>query len=214
MIENACNTENGTLHIIDMHLAPTDRTIAEFLQDNDRFSLFTDALRTVDILRFLDNPNVSRTVFAIPNDSFAAAFPEDLRTCVSNYLRLPFNNLMLFHIAGEAHYTSSLSLMTFLYTLLQQFMQVEVSEDGSTILLGECKIPIIESNIRSLSNGVIHVVEKPIFPDNFSFGMCAPFVPIPSPAECPEPPSPSPTLTTPQLSPISSMDLTPTPTGP
>lgn len=210
MIESACNTENGTLHIIDLHLAPTDRTIANFLQGMERFSMFTDALTAVGIIRFLDNPNVSRTVFAIPNEAFAEAFPEDLMTCVSNYLRFPFNNLLLFHISDEAHYTSSLSLQTFFYTLLQQFMKVEVSENGSVVLLGDCKVPIIQSNLLSASNGVIHVVEKPIFPDNFSFGMCQRFVPSPSPAECPETPSPSPTVTPPRVSPLPSMDLFPT----
>lgn len=208
MTENACNTENGTLHIIDLVLVPGESTIADYLETTSRFSMFADALNTVGLLSFLDNPNVSRTVFAVPNDAFAEAFPEDLRTCVSNYLRLPFNNLLLFHITGEAHYTSSLSLQTFLFTLLQQFMEVEVGSDD-VISLGRCKIPIIEPNIRSLSNGVIHAVERPIFPDNFSFGMCDRFVPSPSPAECPDPPSPTPTIN-PEVSPIPSMESGPT----
>lgn len=211
MIENACNTENGTLHIIDRVLVPVDSTIADFLESTSRFSLFTEALETVGLLSFLDNPNVSRTVFAIPDDAFTEAFPDDLRTCISNYLRLPFNNLLLFHISDEAHYTTSLSLKTFLFTLLNQFMEVEVGDDD-VVSLGVCKVPIVEPNIRSLSNGVVHAVERPIFPDNFSFGMCERFVPSPSPAECPEPPPPpTPTITDPIVSPIPSTNPGPTP---
>ena len=209
MIEDACKTENATLHIIDRVLVPVESTIAGFLRGTSRFSMFTEALNTVGLLRFLDNPNVSRTVFAIPDDAFMEAFPEDLRTCISNYLRLPFNNLLLFHISDEAHYTSSLSLKTFLFTLLHQFMEVEVRDDD-VITLGECRVPIIEPNIRSLSNGVVHAIERPIFPESFSFGMCDTFVPSPSPAECPEPPSPSPTMVDPRVSPIPSMGPDPT----
>ena len=192
VIENACNTVNGTLHIIDWVLSPAQFTIAFYLRNNESFSMFTAGLETVGLLEFLDNPNVSRTVFAIPNDAFVEALPSALMMCMSFYMRLPFNNLLLFHIGSGAHYSSSLSRNNFFYTLLQKFIEVEVDSDG-TIYLGRCRVPIIDRDVVSASNGVIHVVERVLFPEDFSFGMCDAFIPSPSPVECPSP-SPSPTM--------------------
>ena len=221
VIEDACNTVNGSLQIINKILSPAPimSTIANYLQTNpERFSNFTAALDTVGLLTFLNNPNVSRTVFAVPNNAFASAFPPDLMACISAYMRRPFNDLLLYHIGMEAHYSSSLSLMNFFYTLLGQYLKVEVDAVTGRIALGRCGILINESDIVQASNGVIHVVEKVLFPDNFSFGMCEIFVPEISPTVCEVPtPPPSPTpRPTPIVSPVhpsSSSDLThPTPT--
>ena len=197
MIEDACKTVNGSLQIIDQVLMPAEVTIAEILRLlPDQFSMFTAALKSVNLLEFLDNPDVSRTLFAVPNDAFANAFPPDLLTCLMTYMRRPLNDLLLFHIADEAHYNTSLGLKDFLYTLLQKFIRVELDSSSNTILLGMCQVPIIEQNLRG-GNGVIHTVDKVLFPQDFNFGMCTQFVPSPSPAVCdlPSPsPSPSPTI--------------------
>lgn len=192
--EDVCNTVNATLHIIDNPLFPSSSTITDYLNDQDDYSMFTDALSRAGILQFLDNPNVSRTVFAIPDVAFTAAFPMGLLECMLNYMRRPMNDLLLFHIGQGAHYDTSLSQMNFFYTLLPQYMEVDVDPDTGDILLGRCEVPIVRPNIIMARNGVIHSVERVIFPNAFSFGMCQEFVPFPSPTECPEEPSPSPTL--------------------
>ena len=195
MNADSCKTENATLHIINRVLAPTDSTIADYLtQDSneDLFSMFTGALETVGILQFLDNPDVSRTVFAITNEAFAAAFPPALMNCVANYMRNPLNRMLLYHIGIGAHYSSSLSRNNFFYTLLEEFLAVRVNKSSGDIFLGRCRVPIIEPDVIMASNGVIHIIDGILFPESFNFGMCQGFVPEPSPVECPEPPSPSP----------------------
>jgi uncharacterized surface protein with fasciclin (FAS1) repeats len=197
VIADACHTVNATLHIIDRVLLPAEGTIAEFLQNNPlRFSMFKDALETVGILPFLNNPNVSRTVFAVQNDAFNEALPPGLLACIGNYMRPPFNNLLQFHIGQGAYYSSVLALENFFYTNLGKFIRVQMDEETGEILLGPCKVAIIEADIVSASNGVVHVIEKFLFPENFDFMMCSTLVPDPSPAECPpeEFPSPSPTM--------------------
>ena len=211
---DACNTVNATLHIINRVLVPAEVTIAEFLEANPlRFSRFSTALEAVGILPFLNNPNVSRTVFAVENDAFGEAFPMGLMNCLGNYMRRPFHDIMLFHVGQGAYHSSALAISDFFYTLLDRFLRVKVDPDTGDILLGTCETPIIEADIVSASNGVVHVIDRVLFPDNFNFQMCTQFVPDPSPAECPpEPvmPSPSPTLT---LSSSSSFDsaIFPTP---
>ena len=158
--------------------------------------MFKDALETVGILPFLNNPNVSRTVFAVQNDAFNEALPPGLLACIGNYMRPPFNNLLQFHIGQGAYYSSVLALENFFYTNLGKFIRVQMDEETGEILLGPCKVAIIEADIVSASNGVVHVIEKFLFPENFDFMMCSTLVPDPSPAECPpeEFPSPSPTM--------------------
>ena len=194
VLADACKTENATLHIINKPLAPSESTIADYLESQDRFESFTDALRRAGILQFLGNPNVSRTVFAVPDTVFDAVFPEGLLECLLNYMRRPINDILLYHIGQGAHYDTSLSRTDFFYTLLGQYVQVEVDSENGDILLGRCGVPIIQSNLIMASNGVIHNINGVLFPNSFSFGMCQSFVPFPSPTECPEEPSPSPTV--------------------
>lgn len=196
MNEAACNTVNATLHIIDQVLRPIDSTIAEYLDDNEsRFSMFTAALDTVGLLEFLNNPHVSRTVFAVEDDVFASTFPPDLMTCIVNYMRRPLNDILLYHIGEGAFYSSTLANINFFYTILGQFIEVEGDPETGEILLGECRMPIIDADIVSASNGVIHVISTVLFPNQFDFGMCTQFVPTPSPVECPVELLPSPTPT-------------------
>lgn len=185
MIEDACKTENGSLQIINMVLMPSNITIAEILRLDPDFSMFVDALDSVNLLQFLENPSVSRTVFAVPDSAFNGVFPSDLRTCLSMYMRRPYNDIWLYHIAPEAHYNSSLALHNFFYTLLLQFIRVDVADNG-TIFLGPDRVRIIPPSIPA-RNGVIHVVENVLIPPDFNYGMCEQFVPTT------QPPTPTPT---------------------
>lgn len=186
VVEDACKTENGSLQIINMVLMPSNITIAEILRVDPDFSMFVEALDSVNLLQFLENPSVSRTVFAVNNSAFNEVFPSDLRTCLSMYMRRPYNDIWLYHIAAEAHYNSSLALQNFFYTLLLQFIRVDVADNG-TIYLGPDNVPIL-SHIPA-RNGVIHVVDGVLIPPNFSYGMCEQFVPTTQP--------PTPTATAP-----------------
>ena len=191
MNEEACNTVNATLHVINQVLTPIDSTIAEYLDDS-RFSMFTALLGTAMILDFLDNPQVSRTVFVVEDEVIASTFPSELMSCIVNYMRRPLNDILLYHIGQGAYYSPSLEISSFFYTVLGEFLKVDTDEETGQILLGECEVPIIEPDIISASNGVIHVIDRVLFPDQFDFGMCSEFVPVPSPAECPVEPAPSP----------------------
>ena len=181
-----------TLHVIDRVLMPTTRTIADFLESDPRFSLFTEALTFARVLDFLDKEDVSRTVFVPTNDAFTNRIPPDLFNCLLNYMRLPLNDVVLYHIARGTEYTPSLCLRGYTYTL--QLSAINLRKNGSVItFLTDPPSNIIEPNIPA-SNGVIHVVDNLLIPPNLDFGGCSEFVPTTTPAPT-DPPTTAPPTT-------------------
>ena len=98
----------------------------------------------------------------------------ELIECLYRFDREPLNDLILFHIAKDINYLSSLSQRMWLYTRLLTHMQVSLGENGE-VLLGEPEVPIATPNIPA-SNGVIHIVDDLIFPRQFDYGDCMSFV--------------------------------------
>ena len=177
--KDACVTKNGILHIINRVLMPSNQTIAQVLRNSPPFSNFTRALDYVGLLEFLDSPNTARTLFVVDNEAFEREIPPELFNCLSVYMRRPLNDLLLFHIVKGTEYNTSIALQRWLYTLQLQFIQVHSFRDGS-ISLGSDVVPIIATNIPA-RNGVIHVVDRILFPPTFDFGMCQRFVPTEPP---------------------------------
>lgn len=208
---DACITEGVTLHVIDRVLIPPGgmagmQTIADFLQSSSNFTIFTEALRFANVLSFLGNEDVSRTVF-VPNDeTFSAQIPDDLLRCLM-YMRLPLSDLVLYHITRGTEYTTSLSLREFRHTLLLgQATRLTTSSEGViTFNNNDPPSSIVVPNIAA-SNGVIHVIDNVLIPPNLDFGMCLEFVPT-TPPTAPPPPTTEPVTTVA----ATTMDLT-TPT--
>jgi len=212
--KNACNTVNGTLHIIDRVLMPSNQTIAQILLADPRFTTMALLLDTLSLLTFLNNPNISRTLFVPTDDIFTQQFPPELINCLQVYMRRPLNDILLFHIATGAEYNTSLALRPWQYTLLLRYLRVHSFANGS-IFLGTNLTEIVEPNIPA-QNGVIHVINGVLRPPNFDFGMCQRFVPTPPPPTTPPSPSPSqPPPTSPSAPPPTSPSIPqPLPTSP
>ena len=193
--EDACVTTNGTLHIIDRVLMPGNRTIADILATSARYTRFRDALEAAGTLDFLMMPDISRTVFVPPNDIFDAAIPEALFTCLTAYMRLPLQDLVLSHIAGKTDYNTTLVLQGYIYTL--QLSPIIISRDSAgVIFLGRDRsIQITMPNIPAL-NGVIHEISGVLMPSGFDFGKCQEFAPTTPPPTTPPPPTTLPPTTT------------------
>ena len=173
---DACITETATLHVVDRVLVPGMETIADILSAESNFSLFTEALRFTNVNNFLDNEDVSRTVFVPTNEAFSSQIPDELFQCLM-YMRAPLSNLILYHLTKGAEYTSSLSLREYTHTLLPATaIRVLTSPEGVVTLDNNPPSTIIEANI-SASNGVVHVIDTVLVPPNMNFGMCDDFVP-------------------------------------
>lgn len=194
MNQDACVTVNGTLHIIDRVLMPGNETIAQILSNTDRYSRFRDALEAAGTLEFLMAMDISRTVFVPPNDVFDAAIPEALFTCLTAYMRVPLQDLVLHHIAGKTDYNTTLALQGFVYTLQLSPIIVSTDSAGVISLNRDMSVQVTMPNIPAL-NGVIHEINGVLMPTGFNFGKCQEFAPTTPPPTLP--PTTMPPLTTP-----------------
>ena len=190
--EDACVTINGTLHIIDRVLMPSNMTIGEILSITPRYSSFRNALETAGTLSFLMNMDISRTVFVPPNDVFEEAIPEALLNCLTAYMRLPLQNLVLYHISERAVYNTTLALQGFIYTLHQSPILIDSDNAGVISLNRDMSTQITMPNIPAL-NGVLHEINMVLMPTGFNFGKCQEFAPTTPPPTTPPPTTPAPT---------------------
>ena len=189
--QDACHTVNGTLHIIDCVLMPGNETIADILSRTPRYSRFRDALEAAGTLQFLMRDDTSRTLFVPSNAVFDEAIPDELLICLTAYMRLPLQNLVLSHISEKADYNVTLALQGYIYTLLQR--PIIISTDDRGIFLNrDPSVRIVEPNIPAL-NGVIHEVNAVLMPQGFTFGKCQEFAPTTPPPTTPPPTTAPPT---------------------
>ena len=194
MNQDACVTVNGTLHIVDRVLMLGNETIAQILSNTGRYSRFRDALEAAGTLEFLMAMDISRTVFVPPNDVFDAAIPEALFTCLTAYMRVPLQDLVLHHIAGKTDYNTTLALQGFVYTLQLSPIIVSTDSAGVISLNRDMSVQVTMPNIPAL-NGVIHEINGVLMPTGFNFGKCQEFAPTTPPPTLP--PTTMPPLTTP-----------------
>lgn len=136
-------------------------------------SMFNMALDLLNINTFLRATTTPHTVFAPSNNAFID-FPMTLIECLNNFDREPLNNLILYHIAEQVHYLSSLSQEKWLYTRLLRHMAIDVDNSGR-VVLGDDRVTITRPNIPA-SDGVVHIIDDIIFPDMFDYGDCMSFI--------------------------------------
>ena len=168
-------------------------TIADILSSTDRYTRFRDALEAAGTLDFLMAMDISRTVFVPPNDIFDAAIPEALFTCLTAYMRIPLQNLVLYHIAGKADYNTTLALQGFIYTLQLSPIIISTDSTGIIYLNRDMSVQISMPNIPAL-NGVIHEISGVLMPTGFDFGKCQEFAPTTPPPTSPPTTMPPTTL--------------------
>ena len=162
---------------------PGTETIAEILSNNPQYSGFRDALEAAGTLRFLMRTNISRTVFVPNNDVFNAAIPEELFNCLTAYMRVPLQNIVLGHISEKADYNTTIALQGYIYSLLVRPIIVSTDEMG-IFLNRDPSVRIVEPNIPA-SNGVIHEINAVLMPADFTFGKCQEFAPTAPPTTMP-----------------------------
>jgi uncharacterized surface protein with fasciclin (FAS1) repeats len=174
---------NGIIHVIDNVLIPEKRTLAQLIEANPDYSIFTEALKATglyDTLNILpkDNPVAAQkfqTVLAQSNAVFQAAGFNDyaaLKTRYSPGASDPKSTadslhlLMAYHILPGARYTPDIS-SSFSLTTLAPSDLIDVKFDQSTknILLNDVTFndiyepgALIVRNASDISaaNGVLH----------------------------------------------------------
>jgi uncharacterized surface protein with fasciclin (FAS1) repeats len=185
IIQSNVYTGNGYVHVIDHVLLPARLTIAKMIEQNSKYSIFTQALKATalyDTLNIDNNPDTTRrwlTVLAESDSVLKVAGINSYSDLVKKYSNTgnPKNNndsLFLYtayHILPGIKYVADIASASSHPTLAP--LQVVTQElDGTNVLLNqatfnglfEAGIPIDRSNSDNIAtNGAWHALKGDIF---------------------------------------------------
>jgi uncharacterized surface protein with fasciclin (FAS1) repeats len=175
---------NGLIHSIDQVLKPAERSVAQTIEANPQYTIFTAALKATGLYDSLnvmptDNPDVNKkflTVIAETDETFAQAGIPDFKTLSTRLSRSgnPMSKtdslhiFMQYHILYDAKYLADIIVADAHRTLAP--LEVLTSKlSGQTVLMNDdvfngTREPGFEL-IRNLSdvtanNGVVHQASK------------------------------------------------------
>jgi len=163
---------NGVIHVIDAVLLPPqeemadeimgemDQTIVDIALSDENFSTLVTALQAAGLVEALQGDGPF-TVFAPTNEAFAALPEGALDALVADPEAL--TDVLLYHVAeGEAMAADVLELDgQKVETLLGQYLDITI--DGDAVLVNNAQV--IVPDVKA-SNGVIHVVDTVLLPEN------------------------------------------------
>ncbi|QDH78961.1 fasciclin domain-containing protein [Echinicola soli] len=181
---------NGILHEIDNVLSPPTKTMAQWLEENQQYSIFSQALKETGWYDILNQEEEGQwyTVLAESDETLAEAGYESYQALEDRYSNTgdptnPSDSLNLFvsyHILPDIKYIADLVTATAHETEAPQEV-VTIKLNGTEVLVNddvffgvhEPGSPIIrEASDFSVTNGVVHSVE-----DHFGIKLRAP-VPV------------------------------------
>lgn len=122
IVQSNIKCANGVLHVIDHVLTPASKTLAQLIEGNANYSIFTAALKATgfyDTLNILPAANVTRpylTAIAVPNSAYAAENITTAAQLIAKYSKTgnpknPTDSLFLYcayHILPENAYLADL----------------------------------------------------------------------------------------------------------
>nr|XP_054751264.1 stabilin-2-like isoform X1 [Lytechinus pictus] len=164
---------NGVIHIIDRVLLPLDDvstraqgSMLDVLSSYTNLGIFTGMIKSSPSLRLaLDSPEVSYTVFAIPDDALLQFTPDKASLLLLSGKWQSFVRYFIYeHLAPEKLSTNDLIKAGVFRNYRQESFEIRVSENGCISVPG---IGNITSPDIAATNGVIHIVHS-IF-DSSSF---------------------------------------------
>jgi uncharacterized surface protein with fasciclin (FAS1) repeats len=169
---------NGNIHVLDNVLRAATKTVAQTVEANPDFSIFTQALKETgyfDSLNIVNNPDTTRrylTVIAETNQALADSGITSYAALKARYSQTgnpknandSLHMYIAYHIFTEARYLADI-VSTVSVPTLQPLEVVTPSLDGENVLLNdiifngkhEPGIPLnrIKSDVTA-SNGVVH----------------------------------------------------------
>jgi transforming growth factor-beta-induced protein len=163
---------NGVIHVVDAVLLPPQQEMAEETMDemgqsivdialsDENFSTLVTALQAAGLVEALQGEGPF-TVFAPTNEAFEALPEGALDALIADPEAL--TDVLLYHVAeGEAMAADVLELDgQKVETLLGQYLDITI--DGDAVLVDNAQV--IVPDVKA-SNGVIHVVDTVLLPEN------------------------------------------------
>jgi transforming growth factor-beta-induced protein len=158
--------DNGVIHIIDQVILPQD-TIIGVAEAAGNFSILLTALETAGLTEALDS-SINHTVFAPTDEAFADLLAA-LEIEASDLLADPnLEDILLYHVLrGEFTAADVVANAPFTMETLQGFGVDFSVMDGMAYING---VQIVTTDIQA-RNGVIHVIEEVILPEDTIVGV-------------------------------------------
>nr|DBA32587.1 TPA: hypothetical protein GDO54_000369 [Pyxicephalus adspersus] len=163
-IENSCmlrgskEGRNGAIHTFRQIIKPAEKSFFDILSLDKRFSIFLDLIQHADLKDLLSAPG-AWTLLIPTNDAFKDLSTSDIEVLKSNKVAL--QNILLYHLApgvfigggfepGVTNIVKSLQGNNIMFKLIND--SISINGLGSK-----------EKDLMA-TNGVIHVVDKLLFP--------------------------------------------------
>ncbi|AGA77917.1 fasciclin domain-containing protein [Echinicola vietnamensis] len=187
IIQSNIKLGNGFIHAIDNVLSPPTKTVAQWLEENQRFSIFSQVLKETGWYDSLDREEEGQwyTVLAESDEALSAAGYESFEAMKEHYSQTgdptnPSDSLNLYvayHVIPDIKFIADLLTATAHPTEAPQEV-VTIKLDGTDVLVNDDTFfgvhepgsPIIRAQSdNSVTNGVVHSVE-----DHFAIKLRAP----------------------------------------
>ena len=152
---------------MDSIIPLSDQTIAEVLDSQDRFSIYSNLLNVSDTVGYLQKNRISRTVFAPTNEAFDKLPSGALECLLRDSNEKSLQQFVYIHISYPTEYSSTLSQRSHVQTFTSRpNYWLVVTTKGESISVTRDMITIEELDIPAI-NGVIHTIPEPIVAIDF-----------------------------------------------
>ncbi|KAM5181782.1 periostin isoform 2-T2 [Mantella aurantiaca] len=169
-IENSCmlrgskEGRNGAIHNFRQIIKPAEKSFFDILSLDKRFSIFLDLIQYADLKELLSLPG-AWTLLIPTNDAFKDLSSSDIEILKSNKVAL--QNILLYHLApgvfigggfepGVTNIVKSLQGNNIMFKLVNDSISINGVSSKEKDLMA--------------TNGVIHVVDKLLFPADAAIG--------------------------------------------
>ncbi|KYK20032.1 hypothetical protein AYK25_09205 [Thermoplasmatales archaeon SM1-50] len=149
---------NGVIHVINAVIIPKDNIVETAIENAD-FETLVTAIVAADLDETLSDENAQFTVFAPTDTAFAALDPVFLANLVDNDTA-NLTKILTYHVVSGKIMSSDLSNNMTVTTVEGTTITITI-DDGKVYVNDDAMV--ISPDIEC-SNGVIHVIDKVIFP--------------------------------------------------
>ncbi|MEE6472386.1 hypothetical protein FKM82_009601 [Ascaphus truei] len=169
-IENSCmlrgskEGRNGAIHSFTKIIKPVEKSFLEILSLDKRFSIFLNLVEHAELKELLSQPG-SWTLFVPTNDAFKGLSAEELEILKRDKVAL--QNILLYHLTQGVFIGSGFEsgVTNILKSLQGSKIMVKTINDSISVN----EVISKEADLMA-NNGVIHVVDKLLFPADAPLG--------------------------------------------
>ncbi|XP_069061601.1 periostin isoform X2 [Pleurodeles waltl] len=169
-IENSCmlrgskEGRNGAIHVFRQIIKPAESSMFDILSQDKRFSIFLSLVEAADLKDLLSEAG-DWTLFVPTNDAFKGLSDSEMATLRQNKLAL--QNIILYHLTKGVFIGGGFEDgVTNILKSIQGGKHMVKYVNNSLSING---VSSLESDLMA-SNGVVHVVNKLLFPADLSVG--------------------------------------------